>query len=141
MLEGPFEADPVNAYDSLKKCQQYPSNPLDCVRELSLKGQELLTFPPELCCLRELRALDLSRNKFPRIPTGILLFRNLETLILDYNPLTSSEYESARKMLIEALPSLKNVRFLGILARISEKDEHKEDQTPDAAVEAKEHKT
>lgn len=94
---------------TLNLCKLYFHLSFDRIRKLSLERLNLQFFPPALCCLRELRELDLSHNLFDKVPREIEAFGKLETLSLVDNPLPTRQLGSIEKKLKAAMPSLKEV--------------------------------
>lgn len=70
-------------YDNLAEALKNPNT----VYRLSLRGQKLKEFPPEILQLRSLQELDLSKNKLDSIPDGIGELKNLQMLDVSSNKL------------------------------------------------------
>lgn len=77
-------------YNSLKETKEV--DPLE-VQKLILKGEKLTKFPEELRAFKNLKFLDLTKNKIDHIPSWINELNQLECLILNKNDIDSLPQE------------------------------------------------
>ncbi|XP_073979965.1 leucine-rich repeat-containing protein 57-like [Rhodnius prolixus] len=76
---------------------------------LNISNRKLVEFPVEVKQLKSsLRSLDLSSNKFSKLPPDIGSFLNLKSLIVDYNNLTELPMEIGNLNKLENLSITNN---------------------------------
>ena len=77
----------------------------NAVEALYLYNRNLKELPPEVFLLKNLKILDLSKNKFTQIPAQLIELPQLERLNLDFNQLTHIDFDFSQ------LPHLRSIQI------------------------------
>ena len=73
----------------------------DLVKDLNLKGKNLVTFPLEILTFKNIELLDLSNNQISEIPDELRRMKNLVGLNMSGNPIADKERLRLRKLFVE----------------------------------------